>query len=80
MRAALICLCMLSACAPEISQQRASYDSRLGEAAALDVYRSPGVMKPAVMLVHGDADDIVPVAALAMAVEGLRQAGVPVEG
>ncbi len=44
---------MLSACAPEISQQRASYDSRLGEAAALDVYRSPGVMKPAVMLVHG---------------------------
>lgn len=36
--------------------------------------------QPPVMLVHGDADDIVPVAALGMAAEGLQRAGVPVEG
>ncbi len=36
--------------------------------------------KPPVMLVHGDADDIVPVAALGMAVTALQKAGIPVEG
>ncbi|HMR29986.1 MAG TPA: dienelactone hydrolase family protein [Geminicoccaceae bacterium] len=36
--------------------------------------------RPPVMLVHGDADDIVPVAALGMAVSGLKQAGFDVEG
>lgn len=36
--------------------------------------------RPPVLLVHGDADDIVPVAALAMAVAGLKQAGFEVDG
>lgn len=35
--------------------------------------------EPPVMLVHGDADDIVPVQALHMAAAGLKQAGIPVE-
>jgi phospholipase/carboxylesterase len=34
--------------------------------------------KPPVMLVHGDADDVVPVEAMFLAVEGLAAAGVPV--
>jgi phospholipase/carboxylesterase len=36
--------------------------------------------KPPVMLIHGDADDVVPVGALGMAVTALQQAGIPVEG
>ena len=35
--------------------------------------------KPPVFLVHGDADEIVPVAALHGAVQGLQAAGVPVQ-
>lgn len=34
--------------------------------------------KPPVMLVHGDADDVVPVEAMFLAVEGLASAGIPV--
>ena len=36
--------------------------------------------RPPVLLIHGDADDVVPVAALGMAVASLRQAGVEAEG
>ena len=35
--------------------------------------------RPPVMLVHGDADDVVPVEALFMAVEGLQAAEIPVQ-
>ena len=35
--------------------------------------------RPPVMLVHGDADDVVPVQALFMAVEGLQAAEIPVQ-
>ncbi len=35
--------------------------------------------RPAVMLVHGDADEVVPVQALFMAVEGLQAAEIPVQ-
>jgi phospholipase/carboxylesterase len=35
--------------------------------------------RPPVMLVHGDADDVVPVGAMFMAVEGLAAAEVPVQ-
>jgi phospholipase/carboxylesterase len=35
--------------------------------------------RPPVLLVHGDADQVVPFGALAAAVEGLRTAGVPAE-
>lgn len=35
--------------------------------------------RPKVLLVHGEADELVPAAALARAVEGLEAAGVPVE-
>ena len=35
--------------------------------------------KPPVLLVHGDADEVVPVAALHAAVQGLQAAGVPVQ-
>ena len=35
--------------------------------------------KPPVFLVHGDADEVVPVAALDAAVQGLQAAGVPVQ-
>jgi phospholipase/carboxylesterase len=35
--------------------------------------------RPPVLLVHGDADEVVPVAALSHAVEALAAAGVPVE-
>ena len=34
--------------------------------------------RPPVMLVHGDADDVVPVEAMFLAVEGLAGAGIPV--
>ena len=34
--------------------------------------------RPPVMLVHGDADDVVPVEAMFLAVEGLASAGIPV--
>lgn len=37
------------------------------------------VSRPRVLLIHGDADDIVPVQALGAAVEGLQAAGVPVD-
>jgi phospholipase/carboxylesterase len=36
-------------------------------------------VKPPVFLVHGDADEVVPVAALHAAVQGLQAAGVPVQ-
>lgn len=35
--------------------------------------------RPPVMLIHGDADDVVPVEAMFMAVEGLQAAEIPVE-
>ena len=35
--------------------------------------------RPSVMLIHGDADDVVPVDALFMAVEGLQAAEIPVQ-
>lgn len=35
-------------------------------------------VKPSVLLVHGDADTVVPFQAMAMAQQGLQQAGVPV--
>jgi phospholipase/carboxylesterase len=35
--------------------------------------------RPPVLLVHGDADEVVPFGALEAAVQGLRAAGVPVE-
>ncbi|HEX7968382.1 MAG TPA: prolyl oligopeptidase family serine peptidase [Stellaceae bacterium] len=35
--------------------------------------------RPPVLLVHGNADEVVPFQALAMAAEGLKAAGVPVE-
>jgi phospholipase/carboxylesterase len=35
--------------------------------------------RPPVMLIHGDADDVVPVQALFMAVEGLQAAAIPVQ-
>jgi phospholipase/carboxylesterase len=35
--------------------------------------------RPPVMLIHGDADDVVPVQALFMAVEGLQAAEIPVQ-
>ena len=37
-----------------------------------------GAHRPPVMLVHGDADDVVPVEALFHAVEGLQAAEIPV--
>jgi len=35
--------------------------------------------RPTVLLIHGDADEVVPVRALSIAVNGLEAAGVPVE-
>jgi phospholipase/carboxylesterase len=35
--------------------------------------------RPPVMLIHGDADDIIPVGAMPRAVEGLTRAGIPVQ-
>jgi phospholipase/carboxylesterase len=35
--------------------------------------------KPPVMLIHGTSDEVVPVQAMALAVEGLESVGVPVE-
>jgi phospholipase/carboxylesterase len=37
------------------------------------------VSKPPMLLIHGDADEIVPVGALAAAVAGLQAAGIPVQ-
>lgn len=38
-----------------------------------------GIVKPRVLIVHGDADDIVPANNLPLAFEGFRQAGFTVE-
>jgi phospholipase/carboxylesterase len=35
--------------------------------------------RPPVMLIHGDADEVVPVQALPLAVQGLQAAGIPVQ-
>jgi len=40
---------------------------------------SPEAHKPPVLLIHGDADELIPVQAVFMAAEGLSQANVPVE-
>ena len=37
------------------------------------------VSRPPVLLVHGDADEVVPIAALFAAVEGLQAAAIPVQ-
>ncbi|MBV8535871.1 MAG: prolyl oligopeptidase family serine peptidase, partial [Alphaproteobacteria bacterium] len=35
--------------------------------------------KPPMLLIHGDADQVVPFGAMAAAAQGLRAAGIPVE-
>jgi phospholipase/carboxylesterase len=52
------------------------YSGLLADAAALK--RGP-VQAPPVFLVHGDRDDVIPVAAAFAAAEGLAEAGIPVE-
>lgn len=54
----------------------------LGYAGALvgaELLAAEARSRPPVMLVHGDADDVVPVGAMFLAVEGLGVAGVPVQ-
>lgn len=50
-----------------------------GMLAAADSLRDEVTARPPVLLVHGEADQVVPHAALAMAETALRDAGVPVE-
>jgi phospholipase/carboxylesterase len=52
------------------------YSGALVGAAAL---ATEAVSKPPMLLIHGDADEIVPVAALAAAVAGLQAAGIEVD-
>ena len=42
-------------------------------------FRPDAVQKPPVLLIHGDRDDLIPVAAIFSAAEGLAAAGIPVE-
>jgi phospholipase/carboxylesterase len=54
----------------------------LGYSGALvgaDLLPTEAKSKPPVLLVHGDADPVVPFQAMEMAAQGLRRAGVPVE-
>jgi phospholipase/carboxylesterase len=52
------------------------YSGLLGDPAAL---KSGAVQKPPVFLIHGDRDDLIPVAAIFSAAEGLAAAEIPVE-
>lgn len=52
------------------------YSGLLADPEAL---RGKAVQKPPVMLVHGDVDDLIPVAAIFSAAQGLAAAGIPVE-
>jgi phospholipase/carboxylesterase len=52
------------------------YSGLLADAGAL---LGSAVQKPPVMLVHGDADQLIPVEALFLAVQGLAAAEIPVE-
>ena len=52
------------------------YSGLLADPAALTPER---VQKPPVMLIHGDSDDLVPVAAIFSAAQGLAAAEIPVE-
>jgi phospholipase/carboxylesterase len=49
-----------------------------GALATLEALPAPGAA-PAVLLVHGDMDEVIPVEAMFMAREALAQAGLPVE-
>jgi phospholipase/carboxylesterase len=52
------------------------YSGLLADPAAL---KSGAVQKPPVFLIHGDRDDLIPVAAIFSAAEGLAAAEIPVE-
>ena len=52
------------------------YSGLLADPAAL---KAGAVQKPPVLLIHGDRDDLIPVAAIFSAAEGLAAAGIPVE-
>ena len=52
------------------------YSGLLADPAALAPER---VQKPPVLLIHGDRDDLIPVAAVFAAAQGLAAAGVPLE-
>jgi phospholipase/carboxylesterase len=49
-----------------------------GALAAVEALPAPG-SGPAILLVHGDKDEVIPVDAMLMAREALAQAGLPVE-
>jgi phospholipase/carboxylesterase len=51
-----------------------------GALVGLQLLATEAISKPPMLLVHGDADEIVPVGALAAAVAGLQAAGIPVQG
>ncbi len=44
-----------------------------------DALKTPAVEKPPVLLIHGDRDDLIPVAAVFSAAAGLAAAEIPVE-
>jgi phospholipase/carboxylesterase len=50
-----------------------------GALVAPELLAAETISRPKVLLVHGDADDIVPVQALGAAVDALQAAGLPVE-
>ncbi len=52
------------------------YSGLLADPEAL---KGEAVQKPPVMLIHGEADDLIPVAAIFSAAQGLAAAGIPVE-
>jgi phospholipase/carboxylesterase len=52
------------------------YSGLLADPAAL---KSDAVQKPPVMLIHGDMDDLIPVAAIFSSAQGLAAAEIPVE-
>jgi phospholipase/carboxylesterase len=52
------------------------YSGLLADAAAL---KGSAVQRPPVLLIHGDMDDLIPVAALFSAAQGLAAAEIPVE-
>ena len=52
------------------------YSGLLADPAAL---KTDAIQKPPVMLIHGDMDDLIPVAAVFSAAQGLAAAEIPVE-
>ncbi|WP_210164979.1 alpha/beta hydrolase [Afifella pfennigii] len=66
-------------CGPLRQKRLAGIIGFSGLLADKNAVAAPAAHKPPVLLIHGDADELIPVQAVFMAAEGLSQAQIPVE-